>query len=498
LDKIFWEVSDPESPKYGKHLSIQQITSIVKPKDSSIETVLNWLHAHGIKSGQYRFNANKDFLHVRAPVFQIETLLHTQFHEYQQVSDTFRVRRHITAINPYSVPSDIFEHIDFIKGFAGFPSQPMKRNYGNKFASDPLVGAQDLRKQYNVTSDAIGRNPRNRQAVAEFQAQYYDQPDLQQYFKQYWPSNTNSSWWTVNRVIGTNQPSNPGDEACLDIQVIMGVAPGVPTDFYSNANFDFWSDITKWCSDLSSDAQAAYVQSVSYGSQGNYPSTSYRDRINTEFQKLGARGLTIVFASGDSGTGCQSCWTFAPSFPATSPYVLSVGATHLLDGTVGGPEGAVTAFSSGGGMSWHFPIPSYQTAAVNYYFQNGQGLPSAGYYNRNGRGTPDVAALGIGFGVIIDGTVNSIGGTSASAPTFAAIITLLNEIRLNANHPVLGFINPFIYQTAAKYGSQALWDVTVGNNQYSCCGFTGFPCYTAWDPVTGYGTPNFAFLKTLV
>jgi len=44
------------------------------------------------------------------------------------------------------------------------------------------------------------------------------------------------------------------------------------------------------------------VHSISYGSQGNYPSTTYRDRLNTEFQKLGTRGASIIFASGDSGT----------------------------------------------------------------------------------------------------------------------------------------------------------------------------------------------------
>jgi len=93
-----------------------------------------------------------------------------------------------------------------------------------------------------------------------------------------------------------------------------------------------------------------------------------------------------------------------------------------------------------------------------------------------------------------------VGGTSASAPTFAAVITLLNDIRLHAKKPVLGFLNPWIYQTDAS-DHTAFFDVQIGNNLVpSCCntGKGGFKCAEGWDAVTGVGTPNFASLKNHV
>ena len=78
-----------------------------------------------------------------------------------------------------------------------------------------------------------------------------------------------------------------------------------------------------------------------------------------------------------------------------------------------------------------------------------------------------MAALGWNFAVVVGGTAQSVGGTSASAPTFAGIVSLLNDIRIAKNSRPLGFLNPFLYQTAAANPS-AFWDVTVGNNQYGC------------------------------
>jgi len=291
----------------------------------------------------------------------------------------------------------------------------------------------------------------------------------------------------------------------------MGVAPNVTTWSYAMKQFNVWNDLTTWTQEIDNETNPPFIHSVSYGSQGNYPSDSYRERLNQEFQKMGTRGLTIVFASGDSGAGCtdnglsnigETCdCTFYPSFPATCPYVLTVGATKFLSGN-SGPEGAVVAFKSGGGFSQYFPTGSYQTTAVSNYLSSGVSMPEACAFNATGRATPDVSALGdIHFQVINGGSKIVVGGTSASSPSFSAILTLLNDIRLNNNKPTLGFVNPWIYQTAAS-NPNAFFDVTVGDNIVAgCCRSAklgGFECATGWDPVTGVGTPNYAVLSTLV
>jgi len=276
----------------------------------------------------------------------------------------------------------------------------------------------------------------------------------------------------------------------------MGVAPAISAWFYSIPQLDFYTDVITWVTEIGNATNPPLVHSVSYGSQAQWPSTDIHDRVDVEFQKFGARGISIIFASGDSGTGCILCNSFKPSWPASSQYVTAVGATEFIN-EAGGAERAVSMFGSGGGFSSADNQPSYQQAAVSNYFKVQTELPAAHFYNNSGRGTPDVAALGMGFQVVVSGEVQTVGGTSASAPTFSGIIALLNDQRLSAGKSPLGFLNPWLYQTQAAH-ADAFFDVTVGNNQHGCCGLVGFKCAPGWDPVTGLGTPNFAVLSKLV
>jgi len=209
----------------------------------------------------------------------------------------------------------------------------------------------------------------------------------------------------------------------------------------------------------------------------------------------------VLIASGDNGVGCDKdkC-RFLDDYPAESKFVTAVGATAFINAN-SGPEMAVNypdSFTSGGGFSWLFEQPAYQTSAVQHYLSTAPTLPPATSYNASGRATPDVSALGSEeFQVIVKGNTISVGGTSASTPTFGSIVTLLNDIRLNKGLPTLGFLNPLLYQIAAK-NSSAFFDVTVGNNYWPCkCSpnINGFDCGAGWDPATGLGTPNYEVLK---
>ena len=120
---------------------------------------------------------------------------------------------------------------------------------------------------------------------------------------------------------------------------------------------------------------------------------------------------------------------------------------------------------------------------------NASSLPPVGSFPPKGRATPDVSALGEGYQVIIGGRAGSVGGTSASCPAFAAMVSLLNEARLGAGEPAMGFLNPFLYANP-----DAFTDVTKGSNKIGRDGSPlryGFDCAKGWDPATGLGTPKF-------
>ena len=98
------------------------------------------------------------------------------------------------------------------------------------------------------------------------------------------------------------------------------------------------------------------------------------------------------------------------------------------------------------------------------------------------------------FVVVSDRIPNpGVAGTSCASPTAAGVISLLNDLRLAAGKPSLGFLNPFLYQAASS-----LNDITGGAS--SGCGFSepGYTAVAGWDPVTGLGTPNYAKLAQAV
>ena len=220
------------------------------------------------------------------------------------------------------------------------------------------------------------------------------------------------------------------------------------------------------------------------------------NQVNLAMQKLGVRGLTILFASGDGGVYGRrgTLKRFAPSFPSTSPYITSVGGTNFVHP---GSLGAETAWSgSGGGFSDTFGIPSYQADAVAGYKKT-QSLPDASKWNQTGRGFPDVAALGgqhNQYCITLNNHPTGAYGTSAATPVWGAIVAKLNALRLKQGKSPMGFLNPFLYAHPEAFN-----DVTSGiNGGKAQGGKNGFPAVKGWDAATGLGTPNFAALASLV
>ena len=212
-------------------------------------------------------------------------------------------------------------------------------------------------------------------------------------------------------------------------------------------------------------------------------STAYADRINTEFVKAGARGISLLFASGDSGATCTA-GMYTPNWPAASPYVTSVGGTH---GTK--PEAAVGL--SSGGFSNRYGTPSWQAKAVATYLSSGN-VPNRSKFNATGRGFPDISAQAVSYLVTSNGFPMPVDGTSCASPTAGGIFGLLNDLRLQQGKTTLGFLNPLLYGHASS-----LNDVTTGSNG-GCHGERGFSAVVGWDPVTGLGTPNYAALADVV
>merc|ERR1712060_398837 len=137
--------------------------------------------------------------------------------------------------------------------------------------------------------------------------------------------------------------------------------------------------------------------------------------------------------------------------------------------------------------------PTFQASAVAGYLKSGVKMPAKGCFNSTGRGYPDVAALGINFMVQQQGQWQQVGGTSASAPTWAGIASRLVDKSLALTGKPLGHLNSLLYKLAreAPADQPVFQDIVKGNNgvpQGDDCG--GYLATKGWDPVTGLGTPN--------
>merc|ERR1711907_95699 len=311
-----------------------------------------------------------------------------------------------------------------------------------------------INKAYGIDQQTVKKSGKtNIQSIGQFQGQYVSTTDLSKFCQQF----DTQADCSISKFIGKNTASNPGIESMLDTEYITGVAEGVTTWVYSYPSVDFCSDLLTWASDVAGDSTHPYVVSLSYGSQKiDFCDSTVRTRLSEDVQKLGAMGITVVIASGDDGSGGISRQgsnngKLSPSFPASIPEALSVGAT-FFDSGLSGEEMATTQFGSGGGFSYDYDMPSYQSAAVKGYLAKN---PKTGTktYATNGRGSPDVSLLGEQFEVYTSGifgriTKEAVGGTSASTPSWGAIISLLNEECLSASggSKTLGFVNPLFYQ----------------------------------------------------
>ena len=120
-------------------------------------------------------------------------------------------------------------------------------------------------------------------------------------------------------------------------------------------------------------------------------------------------------------------------------------------------------------------MPAHQGDAVAAYLATTAGLPPAASFNHSNRAYPDISAV-------------SVEGTSQSSPQIAGIFSMITDHRLNAGLPPLGFLGPRIYQVSKSNPGEAFTDITEGNSKTSCD--NGFPATKGWDPVTGFGAPQ--------
>jgi subtilase family serine protease len=295
-------------------------------------------------------------------------------------------------------------------------------------------------------------------------------------------------------------------ETSLDVEYAHGMAPGANI-VLAVGDTDDSANIAQLESEVLPQYPTAIV-SQSFGADeaglaSDPGSAAIMDKL---FLSQVQHGGTVVAASGDFGASGLTPFVGPPApmagYPASSPFVLSVG------GTMGdpAPAGLWNRGHYGGEQAWNELLP-----AVFPGGGAGGGAPSSiyaappwqlGLTGSPMRAEPDVsynAAFNGGVIVVLSnpqGVVQHgvVGGTSAGAPQWAAIVALANEVRGQRGSGPLGIATAQLWTLAHDKNDyrQDFHDITVGNNTLlgSASGLPGFDAGPGYDYATGLGTPD--------
>ncbi|KAA8645331.1 S53 family peptidase [Aspergillus tanneri] len=562
VERHLLEVSDPSHPRYGQHLSAQEVNQLAQPSRVSVDAVTTWLRQHVPDAQKWAFSRERDWLSLSLSVGELEDLLQTEYGIFQHVDG----EQHIRCLS-WSLPAAVVDHIDVIEPTNVFIRPKAQSRYGGPPPPDwelehrmptfaELVDEDILERGHLdiPTREELSDAPsvqeacnrlaisttclsvlygiwgytqqvpdRNSIALVNFLGEVNNRSDIDLFLRRHHPAAAEAkaayNFSTEIVADGDNRQSllspedldaHKGFEGALDAQTILGLSWPMPLTTYNvgskppfhatagtveNTNEPYLT----WLEYILAKDTLPNVISISYADDEKTVPPNYARRVCNEFAKLGARGVTVLVASGDWGVGEDAqCFSgsnpeetrFAPSFPASCPYVTSVGGTRLLEEQeIVGFDGR-GSFVTGGGFSEIFDQPPYQREAVGTYIAD-LGDKHAGLYNAAGRGIPDISAMSYHYSVLYNGQAHLQDGTSGSAPTVASIIGMVNDALIAEGRPPLGFLNPWIYSRAHT----GFRDVTWGSNRG--CNTSGFPATTGWDAATGFGTPWFPALKKL-
>lgn len=361
----------------------------------------------------------------------------------------------------------------------------------------------DLETRYNFPP---GAGAGQTIAIAEFGGLFIKQ-DLEAYCQKHNRAVPNVIVHPVNLVPPTLQQLQqlPPDvqqeeldetgEVMMDIEIVAGLCPQSKIVVYF-ATFDQkgWVDMLNAV--VAGNPAAPVSVSISWGLAEDAPDWSQgaRDAINQALNAAAVLGITVCLSSGDDGSGDQMPDSNGHvDFPSSSPFTLSVGGTMLTGSAAHATEttwfvspgrrNGKGAGATGGGVSVLFDRPQWQN--VNVQSINAGSI--------DGRVMPDIAALAgsPGYDLTLFGQDSPNGGTSASAPLWAALIA-----RINANLPAAKqqrFLTPLLYQNGPDgkpRGTSGCTDIKTGQNASHPLPGKGYKSRAGYDAVTGWGVPD--------
>jgi kumamolisin len=491
LDAFTSGVNIPGSPDYRHYLTADEFGRRFGPSDRDIGAVRAWLQSGGVDV--VAENPQRTALTVRGNAANVERLLGVKLRDYRAEESNERFHR---PFGTAAVPAALQHSISSIDGLDTMPvwhtfaaGRPDATIDASCLKTGACLGPRQLARAFSFQSLHDKKITGKNQDVGVIMWATPNHDDLN-----LWGNavGIDMSKHETDHFVG-DHPSDTDqadgeDEATLDVESILSVAPDAQVTVYvmatnDHAGFDAAVDAIPGTTHIV-DYSAGGCDLSEQNADGSVtPATDLHAELHKDFADAAGRGVNNIFVA-DGDTAAFECSRHSPkdfrvtvSKPASSPDVIAVGGTTLrraVDGTYVGEAG------------WEKPLENQGTGGgVNPYdarptaWQTGPGVIPA---SPDDRLIPDVAAPADPFStwfIVIGGKVTLEGGTSAAAPFWAGMAALFQQ---QLGRP-LPFLNPILYALAATpHRNQMFHDVVQGSNLH----YTAGP---GWDYVTGLGTP---------
>ena len=503
-------VSMPGSPSFHRYLSVAQFARRFAPRSAQVVNVRTALQAQGLHPGPLA--ANGLSFDVKASAATMSRAFGTSFERYRVPGGRIAFANTVAPALSASVSGAV-------QGVVGLDSLQLPRpvglqraararshatataghdaiapGEGQPCAADTNSGgytAAEIAAAYGLSDLYAAGDGGSGTTVGLFELEPYSASDVAAYQACYGTS-TPVTNITVDGGPGTGAGQG---EAALDVEDVIGLVPNASVFVYEGKNtgasaLDTYRAIVT--------QNRVKVISTSWGLCEPQEGSSGAGAENTLFLEAAAQGQTIFAASGDHGvkdcTSGTGSGTRSVDDPASQPYVTGVGGTSL---TAVGPPPTESVWDStwnngaasgagGGGVSSIWGVPSYQSGLT---------VPQTAVTCTVPRGTacrevPDVSAdadIVTGYSIFYNHHWSVFGGTSAAAPTWAALAALANA-SVACTGKSVGFANPALYQAARSAYSMYFNDVTTGNNSFG--GLSGFSAGPGYDMASGLGSPK--------
>jgi subtilase family serine protease len=524
LEHFATEVSTPGSPGYGRYLSVAEFAQRFGAPQQEIAAVRAALEARGLDVGAAA--ANRLSLPVTATVAEAESAFATSLSQVRLASGR------VAYVNDQApaVPAAAAPYMQAVLGLddlsrshrrgpsraeapaapattasAGLPTaspQPCPAALEGQ-AKEGGYTADQIAFAYGLSSFHAAGNFGAGQTVALLELEPYAPSDIATYQSCY---GADVDITNVDVNGGPGPYKGEDGESALDLEQLIGLAPGADIVVYQGPNTGGAAEVEI----LSAYVQqnVAKVMSSSWGICEPGVENAPAGAIDALLQEAAAQGQSFFVAAGDEGS--TDCYeeegthdkSLAVDFPGSDPFATDVGGTRMENPTAAPPTEYLWNDSpkwgaGGGGISEHFPMPAYQRQAA----------PALGVLNDLSTGdtcgfaycrqVPDVAADAsgeTGYLVFSEGTWWQNGGTSAAAPLWAALATLINASPACQGHSI-GFANPALYTVAGESYTTNFRDITGSKaggmpttNRFDAT--KPFPAKTGYDMASGLGTPN--------